>query len=70
MRLIPRVRSRKDDEGAMTLVEHLEELRGRIMKCLIAVAVGGAIGWFLYGTVIQLLLNPYCDYLKTVPKQP
>jgi len=52
----------------MTLVEHLEELRGRIMKCLIAVAVGGAIGWFLYGTVIQLLLNPYCDYLKTVPK--
>jgi sec-independent protein translocase protein TatC len=68
MRLIPRVRSRKDDEGSMTLVEHLEELRGRIVKCLIAIAVGGAVGWFLYGYVIQLLLNPYCDYLQTVPK--
>jgi sec-independent protein translocase protein TatC len=68
MRLIPRVRSRKDEEGSMTLVEHLEELRGRIVKSLIAVAVGGAVGWFLYGTVIQLLLNPYCDYLQTVPR--
>jgi sec-independent protein translocase protein TatC len=68
MRLIPRVRSRKDDEGAMTLVEHLEELRSRIMKSLIAIAIGGAVGWFLYGTVIQLLLNPYCDYIKTLPK--
>jgi sec-independent protein translocase protein TatC len=68
MRLIPRVRSRKDDEGSMTLVEHLEELRGRIVKCLIAIGVGGAVGWFLYGTVVNLLLNPYCDYLTTVPK--
>jgi len=51
----------------MTLVEHLEELRGRIVKMLIAITVGGAIGWFLYGRVVQLLLNPYCDYLKTVP---
>jgi sec-independent protein translocase protein TatC len=67
MRLIPRVRSRKDDEGSMTLVEHLEELRSRIVKMLIAITIGGAVGWFLYGHVIQLLLNPYCDYLKSVP---
>ena len=38
------------------------------MKSLIAIAIGGAVGWFLYGTVVQLLLNPYCDYLTTVPK--
>ena len=52
----------------MTLVEHLEELRARITKSLIAIVVGGVIGWFLYGPVIQLLLNPYCDYIKTLPK--
>ncbi len=51
----------------MTLVEHLEELRSRIMRSLIAIAIGGIVGWFLYGHVITLLLNPYCDYLKTVP---
>jgi sec-independent protein translocase protein TatC len=51
----------------MTLIEHLEELRSRITRSLLAIAIGGAIGWFLYDPVIQLLLNPYCDYLKTVP---
>src|SRR3954464_9029975 len=68
MRLIPRVRSRKDDQGAMTLEAHHEARQARIKKSLSAIVVGGAIGWFLYGTVIQLLLNPYCDYLQTVPK--
>jgi sec-independent protein translocase protein TatC len=51
----------------MTLVEHLEELRSRIMRSLIAIAVGGLVGWFLYGHVIQLLLNPYCDYVHSLP---
>jgi sec-independent protein translocase protein TatC len=68
MRLIPRVRSRKDDdEGSMTLVQHLEELRGRLTKMLIAITVGGAAGWFLYGPVVELLIDPYCDYIQTLP---
>lgn len=52
----------------MTLVEHLEELRSRLMRSLLAVALGGAVGWLLYERVLDLLLDPYCDYLKTVPE--
>ena len=51
----------------MTLVEHLEELRHRLIVCIIAVGCGAVIGWFLYGPVLNLILNPYCDYWKTIP---
>ncbi|MEN3272273.1 MAG: sec-independent protein translocase protein TatC [Actinomycetota bacterium] len=48
----------------MTLVEHLAELRSRIIKVLIAVAVGGVIGFLLYNRVLHLLQEPYCDVSK------
>jgi sec-independent protein translocase protein TatC len=71
MRLIPeRLRIRKtrgDDEGTMSLVEHLEELRARIVVSAVAITVGAVVGWFLYDAVIKLLLEPYCDYWRTVP---
>ena len=53
----------------MTLVEHLEELRTRLFISLGAIGVGSVIGWFLYGAVVNLLLNPYCDYWRTVPPE-
>jgi len=46
---------------AATLVEHLSELRSRIVKVVVALAVGGAIGFVLYTPVLELLLRPYCD---------
>ena len=51
----------------MTLVEHLEELRHRLIVCIVAVAGGAVVGWFLYGPVLDLILNPYCDYWQTIP---
>ena len=48
----------------MTLVEHLAELRSRIIKVLIAVAIGGVIGFLLYNRVLHLLQEPYCDVSK------
>jgi sec-independent protein translocase protein TatC len=56
-----------EDEGSMTLVEHLTELRRRLVVSLAAVAVGSIVGWFLYDPVIDLLTEPYCDYLRSVP---
>jgi sec-independent protein translocase protein TatC len=70
MRVIPerlRRRPRRDPEGAMTLVEHLEELRYRLVIVLVAIAVGSIVGWALYDRVVDLLLNPYCDYYETIP---
>lgn len=49
----------------MTLIQHLEELRHRLVICILAVAGGAVVGWFLYGPVLKLVLKPYCDYWKT-----
>jgi sec-independent protein translocase protein TatC len=69
MRLIPERfrRRRRDPEGSMSLVEHLEELRSRIVIAMVAITIGSLVGWFLYAPVVNLLLNPYCDYWRTVP---
>jgi sec-independent protein translocase protein TatC len=45
-------------EGRMSLLEHLAELRNRIIKAVIAVAVGATIGWIIYPWVLDFLTNP------------
>lgn len=68
MALIPKLRRKpKDAEGTMSIIEHLEELRYRLVMAVGAIGVGSIAGWFLYGPVINLLKSPYCDYIKTVP---
>jgi sec-independent protein translocase protein TatC len=52
----------------MTLIQHLEELRRRLIFALLAVAAGAVIGWFLYDPVIELLRDPYCTALNQLPK--
>lgn len=44
--------------GHMSLVEHITELRTRIMRSLYAVAIGALIAWFLYQPIFDLLLGP------------
>ena len=51
----------------MTLVEHLEELRRRLVWSFVAIAVGAAVGWFLYNPVIHLLQNPFCETIHRLP---
>lgn len=53
----------------MTLVEHLEELRYRLIAALVAIAIGAVVGWFLFDAVVDLLQDPYCDYWETVPQR-
>ena len=45
----------------MTLVEHLTELRYRIIVTASAIAVGGMLGFFLYTPVLEILQEPYCQ---------
>jgi sec-independent protein translocase protein TatC len=67
--LIPKLRRRRrDPEGAMTLVEHLEELRRRLIISFVAIALGAAVGWILYPAVIDLLRDPFCATLAHLPK--
>ncbi len=54
----------ENDKSAMTLIEHLAELRSRIIKLVIAIAAGAVACWFLYPIILDFLLRPYC---KTFP---
>jgi sec-independent protein translocase protein TatC len=67
MNVFSKIRRRppEEREGTMTLIQHLEELRHRLVICILAVAGGAVVGWFLYRPVLNLVLNPYCDYWKT-----
>ena len=46
------------DEKVMTLVDHLTELRNRIVVVLLAVAVGSALGFWLASRIISFLKAP------------
>jgi sec-independent protein translocase protein TatC len=69
MKVFPRVRRRSAEQrtGTMTVIEHLDELRHRLIVSMVAIGVGAVIGWFLYDPVIRLLRDPYCDYWRTIP---
>src|SRR5438094_496707 len=68
MRLIPRTRRSRDPARSMSVIEHLEELRGRIVVTLIAVAVGTIAGWAVYPWVFRFLTHPYCKVLHQLPR--
>lgn len=46
------------DPGHMSLIEHITELRTRILRSAYALAVGAVIAWFLYQPIFDLLLGP------------
>ncbi|MEA2518969.1 MAG: sec-independent protein translocase protein TatC [Chloroflexota bacterium] len=45
-------------EHAMTLVDHLSELRTRLVRAILAVVVGSAIGFWLAPTIRRILAAP------------
>lgn len=51
----------------MTLWEHLAELRSRLFKIAIAVAIAAIAGWFLYPYVLDILKHPFNE---VQPGQP
>ena len=46
--------------GHMTLMEHLAELRSRLIKSVVSIAVGGVACWIFYPFILDFLLEPYC----------
>lgn len=46
------------EEGSMGLLDHLNELRGRLVKACIAVAVCFGICWAFVDPLFEILLNP------------
>ncbi|MBT2403730.1 MULTISPECIES: twin-arginine translocase subunit TatC [unclassified Streptomyces] len=51
----------KDAEGRMPLVEHLRELRNRLMKSVLAIIVITVVAAFYYKGLIDFMLKPMLD---------
>jgi sec-independent protein translocase protein TatC len=68
MKLVGR-RSRSESErtGSMSLVDHLTELRHRIIVCVWAIAIGAVVGWFVYEPFLDLVTVPFCEFIRANP---
>jgi sec-independent protein translocase protein TatC len=51
------------DPNAMTLFEHLGELRRRLIISVVAVALGAIAAYFLFPHILSVFMQPYCDTL-------
>jgi sec-independent protein translocase protein TatC len=51
---------RANPQARMPLLEHLRELRNRVIKIALAVTAGSVIGWFVYNPVWNFIAAPYC----------
>jgi sec-independent protein translocase protein TatC len=46
------------DEAVMTLVDHLAELRGRIIRSILAIVAGSVVGWLITPQLMDFLRQP------------
>jgi sec-independent protein translocase protein TatC len=53
----------RPDPDAMTLFEHLSELRRRLIVCIVVFLVAGIATYFAYGPILAGLRQPYCQAL-------
>ncbi|MGI8433275.1 MAG: twin-arginine translocase subunit TatC [Nocardioidaceae bacterium] len=53
----------------MSLVDHLRELRRRVVVSMIAIAVGTVAGFFLYDWIFHLLLEPFTSTVDKLQQQ-
>ncbi|HXZ64692.1 MAG TPA: twin-arginine translocase subunit TatC [Streptosporangiaceae bacterium] len=58
---------RANPEARMPLLEHIRELRSRVIKAAIALAVGSIAGWFVYPWVWNFIKAPYCKAQVSSP---
>src|SRR5215207_10702809 len=59
-----RLPTRPRDEARMTLIEHLDELRSRIIKVGVAFVLAATVAWFFREQVFELLLEPAGNRLE------
>lgn len=55
--------------GRMPLLEHLRELRRRVVRSSIIIVIASGIGWYFYNQIINTLARPVCDLNKAKASQ-
>jgi sec-independent protein translocase protein TatC len=63
MKSVPRQvrRRRSNPEARMSVIDHLRELRRRLLFALLFLTLGSIVGWVLYDPVLRFLEHPYCS---------
>jgi sec-independent protein translocase protein TatC len=61
---------RSNPDARMPLMEHLRELRNRVVKIALAVTVGAIIGWAFYPHIFAFIQEPFCRLPATIRSLP
>ena len=72
LRLIkkPEKEGREDDLGGqMSFLEHLDELRSRLIRCIVFVILAAAAAWFVSGYIYNFLARPVQRALNEAQQQ-
>jgi sec-independent protein translocase protein TatC len=56
-----RRKASRPSPDAMTLVEHLTELRRRLIISILALLAGGVVAFSLYNHILTFFVHPYCQ---------
>jgi sec-independent protein translocase protein TatC len=56
-----RSKRQENPDGRMPLMDHLRELRNRVVKIAIAIVAGGVVGWVFYNRIWAFMQRPYCQ---------
>jgi sec-independent protein translocase protein TatC len=51
----------RPEPDSMTLVEHLTELRTRVLVCTVTFLITGTAAFLLYPWILSFLAHPYCE---------
>lgn len=58
-----------DDGSRMSLIEHLRELRNRLLIACAAIVIGILVAWFFYADLFDLLLHPLKVTIAHLPEE-
>ena len=56
-----RLKERQNPEGRMPLMDHLRELRNRVVKIAIAIVAGAIVAWVFFDRIWAFMQRPYCQ---------
>jgi sec-independent protein translocase protein TatC len=48
-------------DGRMPLMDHLRELRNRVVKIILAIIIGAGVSWAFYDRIWSFMQRPYCQ---------
>lgn len=51
----------ENPDGRMPLMEHLKELRGRVVKIAIVILIGAVVAWYFEPRIWNFIQRPYCE---------